>query len=97
MLEARSSISDEIEDVRELLKKQVGRLDELATKKHLEPSERDGKPGLSDFVLKRTIDAFYGVEDENLENVDVMTDVSNPETMFTRYTVAPTASSNRSR
>ena len=42
------------------------------------------------------VETFYGLEDANLTNVDVMTDVSNPGTMFTRYTVAPT-SSDRSR
>ncbi|KAF8522598.1 IkappaB kinase complex IKAP component [Hysterangium stoloniferum] len=77
-LEARSAIGDEIAEVRDLLNKQVGRLDELVVKKLAEP------------------DIFYGVEDSNLENVDVMTDVSNPGTMYTRYTVANTAS-DRSR
>ncbi|KAF4620926.1 hypothetical protein D9613_000930 [Agrocybe pediades] len=42
-------------------------------------------------------DAFYGIEDNAaLQNVDVMTDVSMAPTAFTRYTVAPTATS-RSR
>ncbi|KAF8587053.1 IKI3-domain-containing protein [Ramaria rubella] len=77
-LEARSSISDEIFEIQDLMDKQVGRLDELAARKIAEPA------------------AFYGMEDENLANIDVMTDVSNPGTMFTRYTVAPTAS-DRSR
>ncbi|KAL6305119.1 IkappaB kinase complex IKAP component [Sparassis latifolia] len=36
-------------------------------------------------------DAFYGVEDMDLHNVDVMTDVSMAATTFTRYTVAPSA------
>ncbi|OBZ69676.1 Elongator complex protein 1 [Grifola frondosa] len=34
-------------------------------------------------------DAFYGVEDTDLHNVDVMTDISMAPTTFTRYTVAP--------
>jgi len=38
------------------------------------------------------LDAFYGVE-ENLHNVDVMTDVSTPFTAFTRYTAAPSTAS----
>ncbi|RPD57919.1 IkappaB kinase complex IKAP component [Lentinus tigrinus ALCF2SS1-6] len=41
-------------------------------------------------------DAFYGVEDTDLHNVDVMTDISMAPTMFTRYTVAPSAVSKTS-
>ncbi|KAF8911562.1 IkappaB kinase complex IKAP component [Gymnopilus junonius] len=42
-------------------------------------------------------DAFYGTEDNAaLHNVDVMTDVSMAPTAFTRYTVAPTATSRSS-
>ncbi|KAH7910038.1 pol II transcription elongation factor [Hygrophoropsis aurantiaca] len=40
-------------------------------------------------------DAFYGTEDTNLHNVDVMTDVSMAPTAFTRYTVAPSAVSSK--
>ena len=42
-------------------------------------------------------DAFYGTEDTNLHNVDVMTDVSMAPTAFTRYTVAPSATSKASK
>ncbi|RDB24885.1 Elongator complex protein 1 [Hypsizygus marmoreus] len=42
-------------------------------------------------------DAFYGTEDINLHNVDVMTDVSMAPTTFTRYTVAPTTASRSSK
>ncbi|KAL0955653.1 hypothetical protein HGRIS_001880 [Hohenbuehelia grisea] len=42
-------------------------------------------------------DAFYGVEDSALANVDVMTDVSMPATAFTRYTVAPSTASRTSK
>ncbi|PSS15418.1 hypothetical protein PHLCEN_2v3256, partial [Hermanssonia centrifuga] len=42
-------------------------------------------------------DAFYGVEDMELHNVDVITDVSMAPTMFTRYTVAPSAASKSSK
>ncbi|KAF9494179.1 Elongator complex protein 1 [Pleurotus eryngii] len=42
-------------------------------------------------------DAFYGVEDSNLANVDVMTDVSMAPTAFTRYTVAPSMASRASK
>jgi len=38
-------------------------------------------------------DAFFGTEDTDLHNVDVMTDVSQAPTAFTRYTVAPSAAS----
>ncbi|KAI0090814.1 pol II transcription elongation factor [Irpex rosettiformis] len=41
-------------------------------------------------------DAFYGAEDVDLHNVDVMTDVSMAPTTFTRYTVAPSALSKAS-
>ncbi|KAI0326070.1 IkappaB kinase complex IKAP component [Cubamyces sp. BRFM 1775] len=41
-------------------------------------------------------EAFYGVEDTELHNVDVMTDISMAPTMFTRYTVAPSAMSKTS-
>jgi elongator complex protein 1 len=39
------------------------------------------------------LDAFFGVEDLSLHNVDVTTDVSTPITTFTRYTVAQTSTS----
>ncbi|EPQ55375.1 IkappaB kinase complex, IKAP component [Gloeophyllum trabeum ATCC 11539] len=42
-------------------------------------------------------DAFYGVEDTTLHNVDVMTDVSMAPTAFTRYTVAPSTASRTSK
>ena len=42
------------------------------------------------------LDAFYGVEDTDLHNVDVMTDISMAPTTFTRYTVAPSAVSKTS-
>lgn len=38
-----------------------------------------------------TPDAFYGVEDANLHDVDVMTDISMAPTAFTRYTQAPSS------
>ncbi|PCH36634.1 IkappaB kinase complex IKAP component [Wolfiporia cocos MD-104 SS10] len=41
-------------------------------------------------------DAFYGVEDMDLHNVDVMTDVSMAATAFTRYTQAPSSVSRAS-
>jgi hypothetical protein len=42
-------------------------------------------------------DAFYGAEDANLYNVDVMTDASMPASVFTRYTVAPSTASRTSK
>ncbi|KAF7350896.1 polymerase II transcription elongation factor [Mycena sanguinolenta] len=42
-------------------------------------------------------DTFYGGDDPNLYNVDVMTDVSMPATAFTRYTAAPTSMSKSSK
>ncbi|KAH7883327.1 pol II transcription elongation factor [Phlebopus sp. FC_14] len=41
--------------------------------------------------------AFYGTEDPNLHNVDVMTDVSMAPTAFTRYTVAASVTSKASK
>ncbi|KZT27113.1 IkappaB kinase complex IKAP component [Neolentinus lepideus HHB14362 ss-1] len=42
-------------------------------------------------------DAFYGVEDTALHNVDVMTDVSMAPTAFTRYTAAPSTASRTTK
>ncbi|KAG8220454.1 IKI3 family-domain-containing protein [Butyriboletus roseoflavus] len=42
-------------------------------------------------------DAFYGTDDTNLHNVDVMTDVSMVPTAFTRYTAAPSVTSKASK
>jgi elongator complex protein 1 len=95
-LEARSSIEDEIEEIRDLLEKQVGRLDELAAKKLSEPGKSVSTLTKPLYGPTHSAETFYGLEEGNLANIDVMTDVSNPGTMFTRYTVAPT-SSDRSR
>ncbi|KAH0829046.1 IKI3 family-domain-containing protein [Lanmaoa asiatica] len=43
------------------------------------------------------VHAFYGTEDTNLHNVDVMTDVSMAPTAFTRYTAAPSVTSKASK
>ena len=42
-------------------------------------------------------DAFYGSDDVDLHNIDVMTDVSMAPTAFTRYTAAPSTTSKKSR
>ncbi|KAI0686278.1 Elongator complex protein 1 [Cytidiella melzeri] len=72
-LESKSQIADDLAEMRDQLRKQVGRVRELRVKKVEEP------------------DVFYGEEDVDLHNVDVMTDVSMAPTAFTRYTVAPSA------
>jgi elongator complex protein 1 len=41
-------------------------------------------------------DVFYGEDNPALADVDVMTDVSQPGTAYTRYTVAPTTASRTS-
>ncbi|KAG1812305.1 pol II transcription elongation factor [Suillus variegatus] len=78
-LDCRTQIGDDINEMREQLRKQAVRLTELRIKKVEEP------------------DAFYNVDDPTLHNVDVMTDVSMAPTTFTRYTVAPSATSKASK
>ncbi|KAI0314583.1 IKI3 family-domain-containing protein [Amylostereum chailletii] len=73
-LETRAQISEDLNEMREQLRKQVLRVNELRIRKVEEP------------------EAFYGVEDTDLHNVDVMTDASQ-FTAFTRYTVAPSTAS----
>ncbi|KIK96350.1 hypothetical protein PAXRUDRAFT_138652 [Paxillus rubicundulus Ve08.2h10] len=53
---------------------------------------------LKELRVKKTEEpgAFYGTEDTNLHNVDVMTDVSMAPTAFTRYTVAASVTSKAS-
>ncbi|KAF7791354.1 hypothetical protein EIP86_002368 [Pleurotus ostreatoroseus] len=77
-LDSRTQIAEDLNEMREQLRKQLARIRELRVKKVEEP------------------DAFYGVEDETLHNVDVMTDISMAPTAFTRYTVAPSAVSRSS-
>lgn len=78
-LDCRAQIGDDINEMREQLRKQVARLTELRIKKVEEP------------------DAFYNYDDPTLHNVDVMTDLSMAPTTFTRYTVAPSATSKASK
>lgn len=78
--------------MREQLRKQVTRIHELRLRKIEEPGMIPVAFSYQ-LVLIVLIDAFYGVEDTALHNVDVMTDASMPMTAFTRYTVAPTATS----
>ena len=85
--------------MREQLRKQVHRLQELRVKKVEEPGMFSYRCLLLAFIQSFTIraDAFFGTEDTTLHNVDVMTDVSMPATAFTRYTVAPTSASRTSK
>ena len=86
--------------MREQLRKQLNRIRELRIRKVEEPGETDRANGMYALRLTRVCvhpkDAFYGVEDTDLHNVDVMTDISMAPTMFTRYTVAPSAVSKTS-
>jgi len=81
LMESREQISEDIAEMKEQIQKQLVRLRELRIKKIEEPH------------------LFYGDEDESgiIHNVDVMTDVSAPATVFTRYTIAPTSASRASR
>ena len=83
--------------MREQLRKQVARVRELRVKKVEEPGEFHilSKPWARSLLIL-PVDAFYGAEDVDLHNVDVMTDVSMAPTTFTRYTVAPSAMSKSS-
>ena len=87
--------------MRDQLRKQLNRIRELRVRKVEEPGEQLDRPAcLSNRRLTLVYcilsDAFYGVEDTDLHNVDVMTDISMAPTMFTRYTVAPSAVSKTS-
>lgn len=97
-LESRAQLMEDINEMRDQLRKQVHRLQELRIKKVEEPGEFLSQ-SIIYFDAERfnTIESFYGVEDSNLQNVDVMTDISMPETAFTRYTVAPSAASKSSK
>ncbi|KZT05444.1 IkappaB kinase complex IKAP component [Laetiporus sulphureus 93-53] len=78
ILDCRAQITEDLNEMKDQLRKQVQRIRELRIKKTEEP------------------DAFYGVEDIDLHNVDVMTDVSMAPTAFTRYTQAPSSVSRTS-
>lgn len=98
-LECRAHIGEDIAEMREQLRKQLNRVRELRVRKVEEPGEHSYHPQdlwINFFPFATPIDAFYGVEDTDLHNVDVMTDISMAPTMFTRYTVAPSAFSKTS-
>ena len=96
-LENRAQISEDLEEMRTQLRKQLSRLRELRVKKVEEPGGCYSPLVTNLLVINLFPDAFYGVEDPSLHNVDVMTDVSMPATAFTRYTVAPSTSSRASK
>ena len=96
-LEIRAQISEDLEEMRTQLRKQLSRLRELRVKKVEEPGGCYSSLVTHLLVINLFPDAFYGVEDPSLHNVDVMTDVSMPATAFTRYTVAPSTSSRASK
>lgn len=98
-LETRSQLADDLAEMRDQLRKQIARLQELRVKKVEQPgtpSPSDGSE-FNDIINVDYLDAFYGTEDTNLHNVDVMTDVSMAPTAFTRYTAAPSATSKASK
>jgi elongator complex protein 1 len=97
LLESREQIAEDITEMKEQIRKQLVRLRELRIKKNEEPGAFSMV--IFDTGLIATLtDVFYGNEDESaMHNVDVMTDVSAPATVFTRYTVAPTSASRTSR
>lgn len=78
-LDVKAQLTEDLNEMREQLRKQLARLRELRIKKVQEP------------------DSFYGTEQANMHNVDVMTDISMAPTAFTRYTVAPTTTSKASK
>ncbi|KAI6007771.1 pol II transcription elongation factor [Pisolithus orientalis] len=78
-LDIKAQLTEELNEMREQLHKQLARLRELRTRKVQEP------------------DTFYGTEQVNMQNIDVMTDISMAPTAFTRYTAAPTATSKVSK
>ena len=92
-LDTRAQIEEDLTEMKEQLQKQLTRLRELRLKKLEEPgSTIFFAPYWARSHWDGT-DAFYGIEDENLINADVMTDA----TAFTRYTAAPSAASKTSK
>lgn len=96
-LDCRTQIGDDINEMREQLRKQAVRLTELRIKKVEEPGAYQIHDVSASFEMTMRVDAFYNVDDPTLHNVDVMTDVSMAPTTFTRYTVAPSATSKASK
>ncbi|KAI6009884.1 pol II transcription elongation factor [Pisolithus marmoratus] len=78
-LDVKAQLTEDLNEMREQLRKQLARLGELRIRKVQEP------------------DSFYGTEQANMHNIDVMTDFSMAPTAFTRYTTAPTTASKASK
>ena len=95
-LDSRTQIAEDLNEMREQLRKQLARIRELRVKKVEEPGVYLCRRNICFCLSQVSSDAFYGVEDETLHNVDVMTDISMAPTAFTRYTVAPSAVSRSS-
>ena len=98
-LETKSQLQEDLDEMKAQLSKQIARVLELRIKKVEQPGmalegewTRDHRSTCLYFL-----DAFYGGDDLDLHNIDVMTDVSMAPTTFTRYTAAPSAVSKKSR
>lgn len=98
-LETRSQIGEDLQEMREQLRKQLARLKELRVKRvELPGASIEFFWAITSHSYTLRAEEFFGVEDTALHNVDVMTDVSMAPTAFTRYTVAPsTALSKKSK
>ena len=100
-LETKSQLEEDLGEMVSQLSGQLTRVRELRVKKV-------EQPGMGVLVLLLGLitntclfwgfpDAFYGDDEVDLHNIDVMTDVSMAPTAFTRYTVAPSTASKKSR
>ena len=109
-LETKSQLAEDLGEMKSQLSKQVARVRELRVKKIEQPGmELSFKIGVTSCQKKRKLtpaldvrahvfaDEFYGNDNVDLDNVDVMTDVSMAPTAFTRYTAAPSTASKKSR
>lgn len=103
-LETKSQLAEELGELRSQLSKQVARVKELRVKKFEQPGAefsvlflRQSTSSREHTVCLYFPDAFYGDDAVDLHNIDVMTDVSMAPTAFTRYTVAPSTASKKSR
>ena len=84
------------------LSKQIARVRELRVKKVEQPGTVSFLLGKRELTVELDMcvtvsDAFYGDDDVDLHNIDVMTDISMAPTAFTRYTAAPSTASKKSR
>ena len=89
-LDARTQISEDLHEMREQLHKQVSRIQELRVRKVEDPGKGASIRRKAYSII--FTETFYGLEDTELHNVDVMTDASQ-FTAFTRYTAAPSTAS----